>query len=514
MAYNNTIAMVPSPDGLLSLTSNNQLASFAANPYLEAIVEDVILDHTHEEYSPSGINVGSVKVRIFSENGGVSSDLIGWANPLDTHFSQLPLIGELVIILFVLGNGFYMRKTPLTNKLQEDSMLNLNKILQNRLKLGKAAISKINEISLTKDAHKFGKYFKPDSRVRQLKHFEGDILVQGRMGHSIRFGSSQMQPGNKGMAPNLILRVGQGKGLDTEECTTPYIHGLILEDINKDASSIWMTSDQALPFVPATANSKLMYRSIKNPITVFDKASIVMNSDKVIMNSKKTHIMLFSNDEVYINSFNRSSIDAGENISLTANVDIEIKSGRNINSVVDFDFTLAAGSDISMLSVDTISMFSKKVYIGSSQSQREPMVGGTSLSVWLARLINVLMGTPPLSILGPQIPGQPYLGIPIIPVPGVATVAHTIGAMGPNVLNPLIVAGLVKLYTELVLPNFGSTIKLPFTGAPFNSLDNYVSIINENPELVMVKNNFKKGTQIPFENNKWELSDKSYYKVV
>jgi hypothetical protein len=82
--------------------------------------------------------------------------------------------------------------------------------------------------------------------------------------------------------------------------------------------------------------------------------------------------------------------------------------------------------------------------------------------------------------------------------------------MGPALLNPEIVGGLVKLYSELIKPNSGQQIPLPFAGAPFNSGDNFVNLGNE--VVKIEKNKFKEGKQTKIENNKWLLAE-SYYKV-
>jgi hypothetical protein len=486
------------------------------NPFYEAIVVDVILDHIHPQYSKSdGYNVGAIKVRIFSTSNTRDEELLDWADPLDSTIQEMPLLGEIVILHKVLGNFFYTRKTFLAHRLNENAILNLNKAINNRFEQTKNKKISGNE-ELTKEKHKFGEYFKPDNRVRQLKHFEGDILFQGRMGHSIRFGSSQMDPSSKGMAPNIILRTGQGKGLEKDKTTNESIYGLILEDVNKDASSIWMTSDQVVPFEPITVNAGAFFRSILNAPQKFDKAQIILNSDRILLNAKKTHIMLFSNEEIYLNSFKRTSIDSNESIILTANLDIQHKSSRNIDNVADEDFTVLAASDISLLAGEKIALTAKKIHLGGVDNDTEPVVGGTSLSMFLARLIQAIMG---LGITPPQIPTYQSVGSPVpttivppVVVPGPSAAIHVITPTGPGVLSPAVIAALTALYVELVAPNPGSQKPLPFSGAPFNSNDTFIGMSNQDISPTIVKNEFEEGEQIKTENNEWLLTD-SYYKV-
>lgn len=506
MASGNRYVSRIKPSGLLATSTTGDIAKSVTKSYYEALVVDVILDHFHPLYSADGYNVGGIKVRIFSVHDSADDDLLDWAFPMDSTIQEMPLIGEIVLLQKVLGNFFYMRKVNITHRLQENAMLKLNSKLSNRpKKLNSSITATATEIS--SEAHQFGEYYKPDSRVRPLKHFEGDVLFQGKMGHSIRFGSSQIDPSSKGMAPNLILRTGQSKDVELNACTSDKIFGLILEDVNNDVSSIWMTSDQVVPYEPTIINVGSFYRSLKNPPQQYDGGSIIINSDRVVLGSKKTHIMMFSQEEIYLNSFKNTSIDTDSSIILTANVDIRNFAGRNIDNLVDKDFTISAGNDISIVATKNFSLVADKTFLGSIDDDTEPMVGGTSLSKWLARFILTLMGTP--AQVTPWIPPAE----PTIPeaVPGIADTFHVITPMGPGKLNPDITAGLLKLYSELVKPNSGQSKKLDFSGAPFNSGDNFVNLGNQVPQVEL--NAFKQGTPTVVKNNEWKLTD-SYYRVI
>lgn len=504
------------PDGLLSISGATESATPIPAQFYEALVVDVILDHHHPQYAKKdGYNVGTIKIRIFSVHNGRNDDLLDYADPIESSILEMPLIGELVIVHKILGNFFYTRKVFLAHRMQENGMLQLNNVLNTRGDRFKSKIATTKQ-ELTADKHKFGEYFKPDSRVRPLKHFEGDLLIQGRMGQSIRFGSSQMELSSPGMAPNIILRTGQGKDIEKTDATKDSIFGLILEDINKDASSIWMTADQNVPFEPITINAGSFNRSMQAPPQKYGGAQIIMNSDSIVLDSKKTHISLYSNEEIYLNSFKNTAIDTDSSIILTANLDIELKSSRRIDVQADSDVTIISGNDMSMVGMGTMSLLAKKIYLGSSTNDAEPTVGGTSLSMFLARLIHALMG---IGVTPPQVPTYQSIGSPIpttvIPplAPGPATMAHVITPVGPAMLSPLIVTALTALYAELIPPNVGSIKKLPYSGAPFNSSDVFVNMGNENTSALIEKNEFKKGEQIKTENSKWKLSD-NYYKVL
>jgi hypothetical protein len=482
----------------------------------EGMVVDVILDHFHPKYAEDGYNAGAIKVRIFQVNQGLIDDKLPWANPMDSTIQEYPLKGELVTIFRVRNAFFYTRKVAIAHRIQENGFLNLNNQLKNRYAKTLKNLIKQN-VELSVDKHKFGDYYKPDSRVRPLKHFEGDVIIQGRMGQSIRFGSSAIQPNSPGLAPNIILRAGQAKNFETTRCTADSVHGLTLEDINNDASSIWMVSDQALPFEPITKLASSFNRSFTNTPQLWDKASITINSSRIVLNAKHTHIAMYSNEKIYLNSIDGVSIDTDDSVFITANKDVTLKATRNINFLADETISVTAGGDISLISLGKFSFTSKKIHLGGIQNDVEPIVGGTSLSIFLARFILALLGAGAVS---PQVIYQ-AIGSPVPttvvppPIPALATFSHVLTPMGPGVLNPAIIAGLTTLFSELIVPNPGSIKALPFSGAPFNSYDAFVGMSNEDAILGVELNDFnrKSSKRIKMENNSWDLN-KEYYRIV
>jgi hypothetical protein len=507
--------------GIFSQGGNDSAINLQT-PIYEAIVTDVILDFTHPKYrlnissnnetsftkyvneqkqkkfSELGYNVGTIQVRILGERNTISDELLEWAHPIDSTISEYPLIGEFVVLHKVRGQFLYSKKIPLVRQLQENAMINLNRAISNRYSNTlQNAIKNQDELDL--ESHRFGNYFRPDNRVRQLKHFEGDTLIQGRMGASIRFGSSKMDPDSNGLAPNLILRAGQGKDLEQDiPDASPF--GIILEDINKDVSSIWMTSDQNIPFEPTTEKAGSFGRSRTKPFKSPSGASIIINSDAVLINAKKSDVMLFSNEEIYLNSFKRASIDTDDSIVLTANLDIINRTSRNIEHMADADYSIFSGGEYRSVVSKTTSFLSSKIFIGSASDDREPMVGGTSLSIFLARLITALMGTPPS--IGVQTQTNPRIRLNPL-TPGPAATAHVITPMGPGVLSPVIQKALRTLYSELQQGTF--------TKSPFNSQDNFVNLVNEAVDIEL--NEFKEGKQIETENYEWILGE-SYYDII
>lgn len=509
------------PVGVFDPSRNDQ-ARYKTETVLDALVVDVITDHLHPEYSSDGYNVGAAKIRILSVDVGVSNDALPWAFPKDSIVIEYPLIGEMVTIERIRGILFYSKKIPIARRVQENAALKLPYKLDAR---GSRSIKNFiqNRQQPTRKEHLFGRYYKPDSRVRPIKHFEGDVILQNRLGTTIRMGSSTLDPTSKGLAPNLILRAGQAKDIEFNNVSTDSVFGLITENLEKDPSSIWLVSDQKVPFLPITNTIGSYGRSLKNtePVNLYRGAQIFVNSDKLVLNAKNTHILLFAREEIYLNAYRQIGIDTDGSVEISANKEIYLESNDNIKISTDSDLILTAGTDLVVGSINKTSLFGNKIFIGTSTNAYEPVVGGTSLSIFLARLILTLMGS---GITPPQIPYQstgspiPPLagGLPSVATPGVATTAHVLVVPGAPAaaLNPVIAAGLAQLYAELAIANGGSSSPIPFSGAPFNSSDIFTTLATEDPTQLVQLNEFEEGSPPPvIENNSYNLSD-NYYKVV
>jgi hypothetical protein len=97
-------------------------------------------------------------------------------------------------------------------------------------------------------SYPLGGTFKEKSDIKNLQYYEGDSIVEGRWGQSIRLGSTVKGKGianpwsSQGTSgdPIIIIRNGQGKQT-VKEAWIPTI-----EDINSDASSIYICSGQSI----------------------------------------------------------------------------------------------------------------------------------------------------------------------------------------------------------------------------------------------------------------------------
>jgi len=155
-----------------------------------------------------------------------------------------------------------------------------------------------------------GDNFNERIEVRNLQPYEGDIIYEGRWGQSLRFGSTASgsvipNPWSKsGIDGDPIILIKNGQH---EEDTKPWVPQV--EDINTDASSIYLTSTQSLPISGSSTNYE-SYFSPPTTLSEYNGNQIVLNSGRLLLNSKTDSILLSSFKTIGLNSVNSVNIDA------------------------------------------------------------------------------------------------------------------------------------------------------------------------------------------------------------
>lgn len=159
-----------------------------------------------------------------------------------------------------------------------------------------------------------GKTFKENLNIKTVLPYEGDIIYEGRWGQSFRFGSTVKNPsiinpwsrtGNDG-DPITILRNSQYD--DGKDPWVPQV-----EDINKEGSAVYMTSTQAVPLEAASKSYK-SYQSQPTSVDKFEGEQIIINSGRLVFNTKSDSILLSSSDSINLNSLNSVNIDSPKTV--------------------------------------------------------------------------------------------------------------------------------------------------------------------------------------------------------
>lgn len=295
--------------GLSSLTSNSNSNNYT-NPqgYRVGKVYAVMLNDKNVPKKVWDLNggwsgVGTVLYQEYKENNEIALEDINdelvsslpTALPLFPNQKYFPLPGEIVLLMDLPS-----APSPITGKAEETYYVSTINAWNS---------SQFNGLFLDDNKNLLYDSFKEDPDFRGMRAFEGDYILEGRFGNSIRMGSTN-KSGNIDLSPwssnpeeidsNPITIISNKHNNKAENSD------LFVEDINKDGSSIYLTSKQTISL--DIGNVKLS--NITSPISLkeYNNNQIIMNSDRVIINSKKdevflmgkTGVELISNGHIYI----------------------------------------------------------------------------------------------------------------------------------------------------------------------------------------------------------------------
>ena len=389
------------------------------------LTEDDLLERqprVEEESDSNFTYIGMAKVRLLNSDQGKSAGECGWLYPLDSNFKQFPLKGEYVVCVNYLGMKFYTQTLNFLSSINTNSVPGLSTVSQ----MSKTDTEDYADVdSGEKDAtavdsggFNIGEYFKRKRYIRQLKPYEGDLTIQGRFGNTIRFGSNISDDSDLGRegtvdvdgdidSPNIKMRVGQltdlgklNKNEDIEEFEKektdegkfqPYV----IEDINADGSSFYMTTNETIPLNRATnpdvfgketlyhfglgghtiSNFATEYSDNipKQPPTELSGQQIILCTDRVVFNSKTDGLYSYTNTDTYFNTGNFFVVDAKNGVSV------------NTNGVIGF----TAEKDIELVTKTKTVITSPKIYLGDTNNT-EPVVNGVQLVNFLSNLISTI----------------------------------------------------------------------------------------------------------------------------
>jgi len=149
--------------------------------------------------------------------------------------------------------------------------------------------------------------FEQDPEFRGLQTFEGDYVLEGRFGNSLRFGSTNKSgnidnspwstnPGELNNNPIVLLTNKHNFKLPGSD--------LFVENINVDGASIYLTSEQKIPL--NIGNVRLT--NLIQPFTVspqdYTQPQVIINADRTVISSKTDEVLIFGKKGVQIYSQN------------------------------------------------------------------------------------------------------------------------------------------------------------------------------------------------------------------
>lgn len=306
-------------------------------------VKDIILDENHPEYKKYGgvDSIGVIKYALIDRKMDTSdTEKLPAAFPISNFNSILPLVNE--VVLLVQGP----REDPNPKKT----------IKFEKVDYYISTVNLYNDINYSpffdendKGEKTPGYDFKSNNKIRPLHPYNGDVILQGRNGQSIRLTGAKSNLNtftNDNNANQPITIITNGHAVSD-------INKMYVEDINKDKSSIYLTSDHIVPL----KQSRDKYAGARKRPTSADNYrgnQIIINSGRLYFNSTEESILTSAKKEFRVTS-----------------------------------------EDLSLDAVNYIGLDAKKIYLGEDAKLYEfqPAILGTQLETFLDQLLNELERT-------------------------------------------------------------------------------------------------------------------------
>ena len=299
-------------------------------------VVDIILDSSHTDYSNYGeAGIGLIKYQLIDSIPNNIGNFSAVAIPLFSNIKTYPLINEIVYMISLptiltqeqfgantlyyfppinVFNNNYLNALPSALNPNTTSSPSEQKTYQ-EVDLGSNLI-----ITNTTQSINLGKTFPIIDNIHPLKAFEGDVIYEGRFGHSTRYGSTVSGSSNNWSStgsngdPITIIRNGQG------QVQTPFNWDRITEDINRDDSSIYLASTQNIPLNASSINDYFSYPNGQQPTAPnqYARKQIILNSGRLVFNTTQDHLLLSSAKSINLNAIESINFDTTGPVILQA----------------------------------------------------------------------------------------------------------------------------------------------------------------------------------------------------
>ena len=337
---------------------------------------------TWEKYGKYS-GMGGILFEEINNPGNDNLESLTFAKPLHTNIKSLPIVNEIVYIISLPGPNaqrnpssgeelYYFQTVNIWNSVHHNALPNsIANDPSNAQKYSSTEAGVEIQSDVQGNKIQLGLTFKERNNIRNLQPFEGDILLEGRWGNTMRLGStvSNSTPSNmwsnSGVngEPIIILKNGQ-----TNSEADPWIPQV--EDINSDMSSIYLTSNQQIPIEGASVDYNSYTTPPENP-NIFTGEQVLINSGRLYFNAKKDSILLSANTSINLNTQDTVNIDSKNSFT-----------------------------------VDT-----REIYLGSKNATEPVILGNKFLDDFKKLLTEIVSLTTVLPTVGTQIPYTPNLAV-------------------------------------------------------------------------------------------------------
>ncbi len=302
--------------GLLPITGESEFYEMEMGEVIAVNLKESDLPELKDGSDKDWSKLGSVSVRMVNSQFDTPLISVGTVKPLFPNSHPLPVRGEYVVVVTFNKQNFYI------------NVLNLFDNVNSNVSPGLSGIRP--EENVEEDF--IYEHFEIDNEIRNLWPYQGDSILQGRWGQSIRFGSniipdSHEDEDDKPDSPNILIRAGQLVDADAFD-KSGVVQNLkesskkpVKEDINADGSSIWMTTDQSVKLDIKGTNAlshEYMSSTQSDDQPIEGGKQIVINSDRITFNTKQGKILGFSHDGIGFSTQKGYTVDADHGVSMNS----------------------------------------------------------------------------------------------------------------------------------------------------------------------------------------------------
>jgi len=278
-------------------------------------VKDIILNESHPEFGNYGEWASIGVILIENVNQPTANKAVIPVYPLFPNIKHYPLINEIVTVLSLPSTGlevntnssrlYYLPPTNIWGSQHHNAIPGSSELAPSQQKdYEQTSAGSVRKVTDGGTEINLGDTFIEQLNINPLQPFEGDHIIEGRFGQSLRFGSSE------GKNPITKIRNGQGE-ITNEGWTT------IEENINEDKASIYLTSTQQVNLEPNVFNYN-SYNTAPETIKDYSSNQILINSGRLVLNANSDSILLSSAKSINLNSQNSINVDSKNQVVINS----------------------------------------------------------------------------------------------------------------------------------------------------------------------------------------------------
>jgi len=297
--------------------------------YEQSVVNDTIyIYNDNKDFSDSDASLYGAITYNFED----SNQKNNYAKPFDRNNFTFPIKGETVVILKMFqpySQTFWLpyTNTPYPNY-RKDYITDNNIVKDSSPNTGgdvdRKKAEAINGTTTPPITKKDDIGYKINEKIKFLKPNQGDTILSGRVGNTIRLSELFLSSDGKPY-PGIFIRNKQNPELDSKK-----IGETVDEDINKDGTSVYFVSGKTkVPFKETIGKSKKAFSGYPSD---FSGDQLFVNSDRIILSAKAKEFIIFGKGNTGIITDGSFSVDAKNPIHLlsSSNVTIQSEGGNQI----------------------------------------------------------------------------------------------------------------------------------------------------------------------------------------